>query len=473
MAISCSGKKCSIVSVIFLVASVAVLWLVWFGTASLLGKDVVGGGLQQLSAQLARFGDVHGKDVKLTYGEIDIEGWGYKKQAVVHDVVIQVANKSAMGTGRLSFSVEDVEIVSDPVDYKRLVISLSKPINISRDGRASGVLSFSEPLTDYYTQAKIGDDDAFRHDMIFPKEMTLSKQSGEAVAEQIFINFAKAPTLIVGSIPAQKSRSVSYDFSGFTQTSPDKNKINIGSLVGQLTESLSADGKLDSKYTLAVSDFVWYGDKISTKPYALNIDAVFSRPSDEKEAAEALPADTAASSVSAAPDGGKILLNSVVLSSPDFNLRASGNVSRASSDPLPSGEVNVDIDNLSGFLASEFVAIQDMAMMEAALVKITGQPLAGQTSVSIPLKREKNGVFYIGKTTFEGLVASLLSASIVPNQSLEALPVDGAAVQRLPEIAPALGKQPDDSVFGKPSSQPNGQSEGEVSVELPVTAPKQ
>lgn len=479
MAISCSGpgKKCSVSLVLFWIAAGIVIWLVWFGTASLLGRDIVENSLQQLSQQLENAGRKYGKEVKLSHGKIDIEGWGYNKQAVVHDVVIEVTGDVIGHPMKFIFSTENMVISSGPGGPGQLIMLLSKPVNLSRNGVPVKSFVFSEPLLYSYAQMKTGGGQAFRHDIALPKKIVLLEPQPENIAdgtknsdgqvdnEEAVLNFDKSPTAQILYMPEQRARATTIDFSGFTLSKHGENIITIGSFNTRINEgSGDAEGRIAGKYKLEIADMVLYKDKDSTKPYALKIDTDYTVDTNKQKTSDANP-DASSSFTpdpslnNTGPDENRdVVVNEISLSNPDFKLIAAGKISNIKGDPLPSGDMNVEIDNLQQFMASEFVAMEGKTMIEAALVKITGQPLAEQTQVSIPMKREKSGIFYIGKTTFEELVSYLLSTSIMLNQ--------GSGVERLPEITPALGKQPD-------LSPENPPVEGEDGVQLPVTAPNQ
>jgi hypothetical protein len=289
--------------------------------------------------------------------------------------------------------------------------------------------------------------------------------------------FTKTPYLNVISSGDQKVNSISYDLSDLTISKNDQTYVTIGKWVSDFSEK-PADtlGHTSGAYMLEMQDIVLHG-KGNGKPYNVSVDTLFTADSTdgalpEQKTGEAKPNDakpdvqtdaqtgTAGGDVDEGPTENRdVVLKQFVISNPDFKFSASGNFSNIKGDPLPSGEVNVDIENVQQFLASDLISAENRPMVENILAKVSGKPLEGQTNMSIPLKREKMGMFFVGKSNFEELTAIWLSGmmmmSTTPNQ--------------IPPIVPGV-KIPDEQGGEEPAiSAPN---EGEDSANPPVTAPK-
>ncbi len=427
----CAKKKCSVISVFAVLAAVAALWFVWFGTASLISKELVEARLQQLSTQLAEAGNAHGKDAKLNYGEVEILGWGYNKRAVIHSVSVDIAGKGAGDANKVSVSAGNLSVEADVLSKQRVVLSAADPINVSDNSVPQMVINHAEPFKYIYSESSNNGKKSFQSDIIFPKELTIEEaadavktdspsdesqaNAANAKTDTISVSFAEAPSVQFLSTPDDNARSISYNFSGVA-VSGENYKTSIASLIGGFSsEKALPEGSFSGKYTLSAADIVLSQDSKDSKPYSVNVDIAFTA----SEAAATPVADVAPEG--AAPQTETpvvknnatvaktdVIVNTVTFSAPDFKLSASGNVSAGSDDPLPSGEVNLNIENLQQLLSSEIVPAVARPSLESALEKIAGQPIAGQTALAIPLKREKNGVFFVGKTTFEELTAAIL-----------------------------------------------------------------
>ncbi len=434
MAISCCGKKIPAMLLVAAVVLPAVLWVVWVGTASLfMNKGVVENILQNLSSELSKIGDENQQDVKLTYGNIEIGGWGYKKQATIGNVVIEVIGKNGSPM-KFKFSTENVIVSLDQLNPKRLIVGMNKPVNFASAGYDIGKIEFSEPFLVSYIKTNVGGTESFNYDITLPKQIgmmpSLVKSASVGSSDEqgtknysYTINFPSNPALQYVSTPEQKSMNISYDFSGVAITSKDQSKITIGGFVFYLSEKKADDSeKIVGKYNLDIGDAVFEKAGHVTKPYTLvvNTDYIIDVPAENSKISEknAIPQPENEYGVDGEADSNKsditenrdVNVNRFLLSNSDFNLNISGKFSNLIGDPLPSGEVNVEIDDLQKFLASEIVATQNTNLVPSLFARITGKSIDGQTQVSFPIKRDKMGILYIGKTTFDELATSVLSS---------------------------------------------------------------
>jgi len=454
MAIMCSGKKCSVsITVFFFIILVAALWLVWFGAGSLLGKPEVENFLQRLSAQLADTGNKYGKDIKLTHGDIDIEGWGHDKKAVIHNIAIEVSPKNSPVPVKFALAVDDATVTTDPYDFQKLLIKISKPLNVLQNGTVINTVVLSEPILYRYMLAQASGIEAYHHDFVLPKHISFmaknpaieSSDNNQIGQEQLALDFVNNPAINFMTIPDRTTDSLSYNLSGISITISGQKKVSIGALKSQNNEEPGdEEGRIAGKYNMEADNIVLYQDQASTRPYALSIDsnttadAIEAKDVDEPKTSGDSPQDATAmpgyeNVHKGALRNREVVLNNFSISSSDFIVHAKGNFANIKGDPLPSGEINVEIENLPKFLESELVAIQGRSAIESSLEKITGQPVAGQEKASFAVKREKSGVLYVGNTSFEELVASMLSGMLLGNPS-------GGG--RLPDITPQPEKLP-------------------------------
>ena len=467
---SCSIKKClnkkfSVIAVLAVAAGGAALWFVWFGASSLISKEIVENELQNLSAQISEEALAQGKTAKLTYGEVEITGWGYNKKAVIHNPSVEVAADAPLGKSWV-VSTDSVVGEADPTNAQRVILSAAAPFNISEDGKQKSVVSFAEPLKYAYTQLNVDGVKTAEQDIFVPTQISISPVAApvdgaspqvapvaEAPKGGTIISFATAPTLQILSSAEKNKRIVSYNFSGLSVATDDGNKVTVGSIIGKFDkEDGEGTGSFLAKYSLALGDVVLANAANSSKPYEFNLDTAIAGTITAPKAVE-LPvtpvADASALSqsltsqapVAPAPIAPtpvvskKITVNEISLASADFKIHAAGDISVESDDPLPSGLVNFQIDNLQKFLGSEIVPAEMRGVVEGVLEKMTGQPVSKQENAAIPFKRDKNGVLYLGNSTFEALTANVLG-SVLTNRpaSAPATPVAPAPVVNVPSI---------------------------------------
>ena len=432
----CLNKKFSVIALLAVVAGGAALWFVRFGASSLISKEIVENELQNLSAQISEEAEEQGKTAKFTYGEVEITGWGYNKKAVVHNPAIEVAVKGAPEGKNWLVSTDSVVAEADPTNAQRAILSASAPFNISEDGKQKSVVSFAEPLKYAYTQLNVDGFKSAVQDIFVPTQITISQviapvEGGSAPVavapkNQTIISFATAPTLQILSSAEKNKRIVSYDFSGLSVINDDGNKVTIGSIIG----------KFNKENSLALGDIVLANATHSSQPYAFNLDTAIAGTITTPKAGESPVTTVADTPTPVAPTSvvsKKITLNEISLAGADFKIHAAGDISVESSDPLPSGLLNFQIDNLQKFLGSEIVPAEMRGVVEAVLEKMTGQPASKQENIAVPFKREKNGVLYLGNSTFEALTASVLG-NVLTNRPAGAEPVAPAPVVNVPSV---------------------------------------
>lgn len=483
MAIMCSGKKCSnSVVVFFFICLLVALWLIWFGAGSLLGKAEVEKAIKIFSVQLAEMGNKYNKDIKLKYGDINIEGWGHEKKAVVHNVAIEVSGKSPGDSVKFIFSTDDVTVGTDPYDFQKLLMRVAKPITVSHNGSILQHFVFSDPLLYYYSQAQNVAVQTFHHDFVLPKHIAVNRDEAGSIGEEEFsLDFSDNPTAKFTIVPEHNTNSVSYNFPGLAIAKNGHNRITVGTLKSELKEEQGEEeGRIAAKYDMLAGDIVLYKEDASTKPYAITVDSNVTEDATlprDVTTVDNTSVDTPAARLSGAIRNREVVINSFTFSNPEFKLTAKGKFANIKGDPLPSGRIDVNIANLPKFLESEIVEMENRQVVEKALIKITGQPLEGLQQISFAAKREQNGVLYIGDTTFEELVASIFSSSFMGNPTGDGRYPESLPTTKLPalETAPESTADPAPSEPVATSPEPSvvlPKPVDESDVNLPIVPPK-
>lgn len=461
MTINCSGKKCSFVySVFVLIAMVAAIWVIWSGRGSLFDNEKTESNLSKLSGQLVDIGNDYGKVIKITHGAIETDSWSVNKRSVVRDMNIEIKGKSPGDMLNFTLALGDVVTYSDPYNAHKTVMEISNPVNVYSNGSLIKSIIFSEPLLYSYQQPQLDSSGAFQHNITLPKTISLTSADAAVQADTgsgMSISFPANPTIEIISTEKHLS-SIFYDLSGLTVVSDGQKTFSLGTLRSQFNEEDGDDeGKRAGKYNFVADDVVFYKEEASTRPYSFNIntsmvfDAV-TKGAEEPQSSSDILKSNFYNDISPSQNR-EVTLNNVTMSNPDFLMRATGIFANVVGDPLPSGEVSLDIDNVQAFLSSELVAMQGRDLVAGAITKIVGQSLDGQQQVSFTLKREKNGVFYVGKTTFEELVASVLSGSMIGSPSNSGRLPENQLPMRAP-VTNDEGKNNDAGTIESPAPKP-------------------
>lgn len=440
-----SPKKRFVKSVLGLMVLAVSVWVVLFSGASAITTENIELRLQQLGAHLADEAAQHGKEAKLTYGTIEVEGWGYNKRATVDNISLELSEKTPLNTThRWSFSTVQMQVLPDPMLPNNLFFVFSEPVNVIENSQLKTIISFSAPPKYGYFDGRDSKEHAVIHSLRLPSQLILTP--GKAVDEienkghTITITFDENPLMQLRLLPESHERTMVYGFRNVSIMSDDGSQATIAALESNVHETLGADNRPQGKSQLKVLDIVLRDHEKVSKAYSLITDIDYSGDAPGLEIGNWL-------SGSGASD---MTINQMQLATDDFKIKMTGKVSLATNDPLPSGDVNLEIENVKQFLESELIPAMAKPSLTEALQKVTGQPVAALSHATLPVKREKNGVMYVGGVTFEELAATMLkglfqlsapAAKVIPPATL---PPDAEEEEGQGDELPASEKLPND-----------------------------
>lgn len=391
-----------------------------------------------------------GKEGRFTHGAVDMRGWFLTPHALVQDVALEVKKQSLLESVSWVLSTPRMAVVPDQVMARRVYYVFAEPVTVKKNGRDVAGISFSEPLKYGQMESRRGGAMSLIQDFQLPASITLTPlENGEG--GPVVISYDRNPTMEIISSLEHSERQAEYAFRNITVTSGAETPLVIGSLRSQLTERPGADGVLDGRYVLTLAAL-----KTGATPKPCDVAADISYTGDQ-------PLMKLAGYVSGSQETA-VNMHSVALDCADFKIVAGGTLARSPEDPLPSGQVKLTFENIHRLLASGLLSQQGRGLLTQLLVKVTGQPVDTLTHVEIPLKREKNGTFYVGDVTFEELAASLLTGML----DVHPHPAPAIPAPEAPADAPdALLPDPETMLLegDMPSDAP------EISTETPTETP--
>jgi hypothetical protein len=374
--------------------------------------------LKQFSTDIGSEAAGSGREAKFNWGNITIEGWGYNKHGMVDDVSFELAEKSLLDTTRWTLSTAKMHVYPDPSMLRRLIFVFSEPVNVIENGQLKSIMTFSSPLKYVYYDGLLHKVHVIEHAVHLPEQITLTPAktidaASKDVPGNVMITYDKDPVWKFKSMPDSGERESEYLFRNMKIASQDGTQATIASISGGFKEKPGDDKRPLGNYKLAVIDLALRDSDKSTKSYSLSADINYTGN---------LP-DMKQGRLVAATGDTELTLNQVQLTTDDFKVKASGTISMVNEDPLPSGKLDIDIDNVQKLVASELIPASSRRVVASALQKITGQPFESLTNVTIPLKREKNGLLYVGTVTFEELAAATFSDMLKNAPASEAAPM--------------------------------------------------
>jgi hypothetical protein len=428
----------------FLLISVAILFIAlvgFFSSRAGLDKALVKQQLDDFIAQVKEKGKAQGRDIEITYGELQVIGSFASKHVVVRDPVlmIQPTNRKAPTPGQkpvvdaLRISTPAIEIYPEALDLTALRIQLPEPINFANaDAPDSSLLSIKNNVPPVLTISHTKQEQVPYTQVKYqsPSEMEftyLREQQAKGTEDKTPEIVPVYDTLLVRMAQGSGFTSnVAADASGLgkanidmrdvimTPKSAPEGAIKIAEITGQWSNALS-EKKLNVVHgSLKTGPITSDNPSIPYLPITLELDATYEG---------AMPKNAQAIASIQSPES-VITLKQLSLTTKEASLKASANFTASASDVLPVGTANVALVN-APFVLGELRKYQvinagNEATVNHVLELLTGTPVAQLTDITIPVERARGGSFKIGQTTFEELFAVLLKEALQKRPAADA-----------------------------------------------------
>ena len=379
------------------------------GTIGAISKELIVHKLDALSLSFSKRAEDNGKQGKISYGDITLEGWGFKKTATIHNLSISVSEKGLMDTSKWSFSTASVVVTADPFVEGQFYSTFPDPLNIIENSELKATINFPKPPKYSYFDGKRNKVRMIEHVLSLPEQISVVPSKS---VDDVSVNKTKAMTITYDPNPTindtylteSKEHNSALEFKNL-KISGDEGVRAVATLVSsKFNEKQTDPTKMEGKYTLQVADLLLMVGDNMMKPYNVAVDVSTKSALAMPTTKEGQPAPTELVATSA-----DIAINQFSIVTSDFDIKLDGTVSEALDDPLLYGQATLTIDNVPNFLSSELVSQQAKGALSMALEKIAGQPVDTAVNIAIPLKREKNGIFYVNNITFEELATSLFT----------------------------------------------------------------
>ena len=404
---------------------------------------------QQMDAfatSLHTSGERQGRDITLTYGEVDIKGSFSSKHGVIHDVKLMVKpmNKDGAASSKddsLVVTTPIAEIYPKSVDLSALQVQLPQPLDFASETDPTKKLltiTSNTPLTLNVAQTQENKVDVLDLKHSFPTQIEftyLREHQAEGVedATPTVVPVYKKLTMTLAEGGVVQSHFTT-DGKGLGQGKVDMHDIQfqpenvpngaikITEIVGNYSNALNEKNQRLAALKLHVGDIAASADVIPYAPISFSVDANLDA------LANTTPQDVAA--IGATQSSMK--LTQFALTTKDAKLTANADFTSNSGDVLPEGTANITLTNVPYVLKelrdNGIVNAQNESMVVPILELTTGQKIAEVTDAVVDIKRVRGGAFTVGKTTFEELFATFLKAALSRGQvpSNAALPTSPA-----------------------------------------------
>ena len=384
-----------------------------------------------------------GRDVAITYGDVEVAGNLLNKHVVVQKLVVTVkqVNRAPMTPGQTAkidsviISTDEMAIYPRSADLSSATFSLAKPINVAGENAPDKSLLKMESNTPIAVTVSQKTENNVPYTVVShdsPTQIVMTylheeKAEGTEDATPTMTPVYQTMTMNVEAGSGFESKSAT-DGSGLgvanthykkitfvPQHQPD-NVIEIAGITSSFSNSINEKKLNEVKVTNSIGPITAKPELLPYAPILINVDFAF------EGAGPNQPADAAAANASAPaqPKDVTITLNKLEISTKDSALSANANFVASPTDILPVGSGQIKLTNVP-FVITELrknhLLTADVEARYFPLVElVAGAPIATLQDLDIPVKRDRGGAFQIGKTTFESCLQQCFSRRCKLNQ---------------------------------------------------------
>lgn len=411
-----------------------------------LDKALVKQQVDNFIVQMKEQGRAQGRDLDMTYADLEVAGSFAAKHVVMREPVLTVKplERETAKEGEKKL-VDALRITTPTIEIypgvSSMTIKAAQPIDVvDADAPEKSLLKVTSNAPQEVTtaQSKVGEVNYTKVDYRAPSEMKftyLKEQQAQGAEEQTptVVPVYETMTLAMaqgGTFSANMAEnesglgdgSVNFRELVITPHAAPEGTLKIAQINGKWSNTLN-EKKLNVVTTnLQVGPFTSDNTSFPYLPIALNLDASYEG---------AMPNNAQAVANIQSPESVMVLKN-FELTTKDAALKASANFTASAADSLPVGTANIALTNVPFVLGElrKYKLLDEASepLVMALLAKITGTPADQLKDAVIPIERARGGAFKVGASTFEELFAVFLQQAM-QHKSGEAvpLPADGAA----------------------------------------------
>lgn len=421
-----------------------------------LDKALVKQVVDQFIVQMKEKARNQGRDLDVTYGQLEVVGSFASKHVVIHDPVVTIKPlspkpQSMDGSKRvddLQITTPTIEIYAESNDLSNMRIQAPAPIDFA--GLEEPEKSLLKITNNVPMVWKIGTE---KHEGVPYRKVSyesptqteltyLREQQASGVEDESPTLVPVYQTLEVKAAQGSGfSSSMAIDGSGLGES-------NVAFRDVLLTPKEAPEGALK----VAEITGRWSNQFNEKKQNAVAASFTFGPVTSDNKAAPYVPVtlDMDATyegimgkSASPTAQESSMVLKKLSLTTKEASLTATANFNANALDVLPVGTANIALSNVP-FVFSELhkygmLNEKTQETVTKLLEQITGKPMGELKDIAIPVERVRGGAFKIGNTTFEELLASLIGQAIriKPSQAPSVtVPESESAPKLVPHLPP-------------------------------------
>lgn len=432
----------------------AILVIGFFVSRAGLDKALV---KQQLDATIATIQErarTQGRDVKITYGDIEIAGGVMDKRVVVHSLALRVRplepspmapDMKAPASDSMVVTSDEMVIYPKSMDLSSALYSLPKPLNfVTEDAPEKSLMKIeaSSPIEVTLTQTTKNGVPHLAVSHVAPSKIDMTyliEQKAEGVEDKapVLTPVYDVMTLNIGSgkidtdttMDGSNMGSVTAHYKDITLTpkSAPEGVISINAIKAEWSNLANGNDTNTVRTVAEVGPITGPADLLPLAPIQFGLDFAFvghiDHPGDAPDAE--FPEST-------------ITLSKMDFTSKETNFTAKGEFSSKPGDIMPNGSAQVKWTNVPyaiGALKKYRILVEGSERFYVPILEqITGQSFAEIKELDVAVERQPNGSFKVGKTTFEELFAIVMKEAMRG----KGIPTNDAPLTTPTGIAPKL-----------------------------------
>ena len=421
--------------------------------------------LEVIAAQMKASGAAQGRDVRFTYGDVEVTGSFGNKHAVIHAPVLEVKPLEAEGyvqpqgeepkTLRITSAV--MEVYPESANLQAMRIEMPQPLDFSTiEAPEKKLLTVTtdKPLALRYANMTRDNAPVARWQFTMPAETRftyLREQVAQGPEEQTPTITPVFETLVMNMDSGQGDLSMQRDHSGLgegtlemkniriaPESAPKEGLVTIKQVVSQWSNQRNAQNLNVVNSRFLIDTINADPNLLPYAPISASAEVIYEGaiPTTQEELATLQSTESA------------FKLKSFNISTKDATFSASADFVANTEDRLPVGMANVTVTNLP-FIVGElkkFNLLNDdrEQLIAMLLQQVTGTPYGEMKDVVVDVQRARGGSFKIGKSTFEELFATLLQASLGKGAGPKAAitPPGATSVPVIPEPTERKAEEP-------------------------------
>lgn len=418
--------------------------------------------LRQLNDRLAANGKKHGYDMRFEHAGVTMAGGIFDRRAVVAQpklIARQIVPAGGPEITPAETTIATGEAILRPSSLRldRVKVELAQPIDILETGKPAVQITPQTPIFIHASEGAIDNVPLHQVNIEWPQQLTVAQPEKEKSWVLNWNPGAKTDIAFTEGEGAKKN-SLLMQAGNIRITGGDAQELATISTVNiDFDADEKADGELHATYKAEVRDInAVQEEPLPFAPYNLvldmQMDGRFNAPA-------AAPVEGGVANEVASDATMKI--NNVSFSGTDMEAKLTADLNFKPGELLPAGKGNFSFINFAGILdhlrAQQKLDAKNEALLGALVQRITGKSLAESRDLSVDFERVRGGSFKIGQSSFEELMAVVLTGG-------RGLPMAPATAS--PSVdSPALETAP--KTEGKPNQDRAPIKEGQVDAPMP------